>query len=59
MLRWVTSRRVNSFRPLTGILFFNPKEVFDMKIKFYEFPSPYGDFVFQHVIKAIERETAD
>ena len=37
-----------SFRPLTGILFFNAKKgEFIMLTKFIMFPSPYGDFVFQ------------
>ena len=36
-----------SFRPLTGILFFNAcKDCTDV-MKYTEFPSPYGDFVFQ------------
>ena len=36
------------FRPLTGILFFNLKKAGElMAIPLLEFPSPYGDFVFQ------------
>ena len=37
-----------SFRPLTGILFFNLRTMGDIEYFAREkFPSPYGDFVFQ------------
>ena len=41
---------LKSFRPLTGILFFN-RERKEMKNRFNaQFPSPYGDFVFQPAV---------
>ena len=41
-----------SFRPLTGILFFNIPPVKTVGYREYKmFPSPYGDFVFQQVTK--------
>ena len=37
----------HSFRPLTGILFFNVWNNFAKRLTPSLFPSPYGDFVFQ------------
>ena len=36
------------FRPLTGILFFNGTKKSKLWVAAAGFPSPYGDFVFQH-----------
>ena len=44
-----------SFRPLTGILFFNGEEKTMKVIEEKEFPSPYGDFVFQrHGVRSVK-----
>ena len=42
---------IYSFRPLTGILFFNESKWLHNNPSFLAFPSPYGDFVFQHGIQ--------
>ena len=38
-----------SYRPLTGILFFNRSGIGRASTRFSMFPSPYGDFVFQRL----------
>ena len=40
---------VIGFRPLTGILFFNSEGGCALIYNIDMFPSPYGDFVFQHL----------